>query len=526
MNNKNHALIPFFILILSILPWSPPIKTETQVAGPDLDACTSVLVGKSASIDGSTMTSHSCDSKTDRTWINMVPRMKHKQGDMAPVYMGSKETKGPNDPDAISVGQIPQIAETYAYINSAYPVMNEKQLAIGETTFGGKPELKSDEGILDCPELYRLALERASSAREAIRVIDQLTKVYGYNDYGECFTFADSKETWHFEILGPGKGKKGAVWAAVRIPDDHVGVSANASRIQQIDVRDTVNVMASDNVFSLGQERGWWKPEDGKPFVFCDVYADRNGLYSRRREWRVLSQAAPSLKLDPNAENYPLSVRAEKKLSVKDVLEMFRDYYQGTEFDMTNGIYVKDKDGKAVKSPVANPFMSNDYRELFRVKGERTIACARATYVHVTQSRAWLPDAIGGVVWLGYDNPVTTPHTPFYSGIESMPASYMVDGRQKFRRDCAWWSFRYVGQLCYLRYQEMAKDVGSVWQGIEQKAFENQPEFEKRIVELWKKDPAKARRQLTEYSHKLANDAVERYWQLGDELWTKYTYKF
>jgi dipeptidase len=224
MKKINFLLIPFLMFSLSFVPGSSTYDKEKN-NGPDNDACTSVIVGKGASVDGSTMTSHSCDSRTDRTWMNVVPHTKHKPGAMAPIYMGSKETKGPDDPDAISVGQIPQVPETYAYINSAYPVMNEKQLAIGETTFGGKSELKSDEGILDCPELYRLALERASTARDAIRIIDRLTMEFGYNDYGECFTFADTKETWHFEILGPGAGKKGAVWAAVRIPDEHVGVS-------------------------------------------------------------------------------------------------------------------------------------------------------------------------------------------------------------------------------------------------------------------------------------------------------------
>jgi dipeptidase len=170
--------------------------------------------------------------------------------------------------------------------------------------------------------------------------------------------------------------------------------------------------------------------------------------------------------------------------------------------------------------------MNNDYKQLFNVKSERTIACPRATYVHVTQSRSWLPDPIGGVVWLGYDNPVTTPHTPFYCGIESMPKSYMVDGRTKFRKDCAWWAFRSVGQLCYLRYQDMTKDVERVWKEIEKKAFTDQPEFETKMLAIYKKDPAQAKRLLTEYSQTMANDAVARYWQLQEELWTKYTYKF
>lgn len=192
--------------------------------------------------------------------------------------------------------------------------------------------------------------------------------------------------------------------------------------------------MASENVFSLAQEQGWWKPEGGQPLEFCYAYADRNGKDARRREWRVLSFAAPSLKLDPNAENFPFSVKAERKLSVNDMLQMFRDYYQDTDFDMTNGVVAKYKSGKVVESPVANPFMNDEYKQLFNVRSERTIACPRATYVHVTQPRSWLPDPIGGVVWLGYDNPVTAPHIPFCCGIESMPKGYMIDGRSKFRR--------------------------------------------------------------------------------------------
>lgn len=526
MGLRKLVIIQFYILLILLLCFNATSGQNIQKDKIDIDACTSVLVGKSASTDGSTMTSHSCDSRTDRTWMNVVPHKKYKAGTMAPVYKDPKNTKDPNDPEAVVSVEIPQAAETYAYINTAYPVMNEYQLAIGESTFGGKREMVSAKGKIDCPELYRLALERAKTAREAIKVIDELTKLYGYNDGGECFTFSDPNEVWHFEILGPGKDKIGAVWAAVRIPDDHIGVNANLSRIRQINIKDTENYMASDNVFSLAQEMGFWNPKSGEPFEFCYAYADRRSMACRRREWQVLAIAAPSLKLDPNAENYPISVKAEKKFSVKDILDIFRNYYQNTEFDMTNTITTKDKEGKVIKSPMANPFMNNDLKELFKVKSERTIACQRATYVQITQSRNWLPNEIGGIVWLGYDNPVTTPHTPFYSGIESTPASYAVDGREKFRRDCAWWAFRQVSQLCYLRFQEMSADVEKVWSEIETKAFSNQTEFEKNALEVYKANPAKAKKMLTEYSTRIAEDAVNRYWQLAEELWSKYTNKF
>jgi dipeptidase len=345
-------------------------------------------------------------------------------------------------------------------------------------------------------------------------------------DYGECFTFADPQETWHFEILGPGKGKMGAVWAAVRIPDDHVGVSANASRIRQINLSDQDNYMASDNVYSLAEELGWWDPESGEPFEFCYAYASRRSMGSRRREWRVLSQVAPSLKLDPNGENFPFSVKAEKKLSVKDVLDIFRDTYQDTPYDMTASLTTVNRKGETVKSPVASPFLNRDLMSLLKIRRERTICCSRATYLQVTQSRSWLPDAIGGVVWLGYDNPASTPHTPFYCGITQMPESYRIDGRGGFRRDCAWWAFRRVSQLAKFRWQVMIKDIEKAWMEIEEKAYKDQKSIEEEALRLFKQSPKNAREYLTKYCLEVANNAVRSYWKLGDDLWGRYTNSF
>ncbi len=492
----------------------------------DYDNCTSVMVGKGASVDGSTMTSHSCDSGSDRTWINVVPGKKHKQGAECSIYMQSKRSIGPDDDDRIEVGSIPQVRETYSYINTAYAVINEYQLAIGETTFMGKRSLRSDEGLIDCPELFRLCLERCKTAREAIKMIDELTREYGYNDVGECFSFADPNEVWHFEILGPGKGKIGAVWAAVRIPDDHIGVSANASRIRQIDLSDPDNYMASENVFSLAQELGWWNPDTDGPFEFCYAYANRRSMGCRRREWRVFSLAAPSLNLDPNGENFPFSVKPENKLSVQDVLNMFRDAYEDTPFDMTRSLTTMTRDSVIVKSPVATAFMNSDLRRLLKIQRERTIACGRATYVQVTQSRRWLPDPIGGVVWLGYDNPVTTPHIPFYCGISHMPGAYEIDGRRNFSRECAWWAFRRTSQLALFRWQQMTHDIEAVWSPLEDEYFAAQDSIETEALRLYEKNPGKARKYLTKYSVKKAEAAVQAYWDLGDMLWAKWTNRF
>ena len=515
------------ILALSFLPGSQ--ATSVRRDGPLVfDSCTSILVGRLASVDGSTMTSHSCDSGTDRTWMTIVPAAKHKPGETAKVYYEPKRTKGPNDPDRLETGEIPQVTETYAFLNAAYPIMNEHQLAIGETTIGSRRELVSEAGIIDAPELYRLALERAKTAREAIRIIDELTRLYGYNDWGECFTFADTKEVWHFEIHGPGKGKKGAVWAAQRVPDDEIGVSANAGRIRQIDLADADYFMASGNVTSLAEEMGFWSKASGRPFEFCYAYNpdSRTSIYCRRREWRVLSLLAPSLKLHPESENYPFSVKPDKKVGVSEVLAIFRDAYGGTEYDMTRTLMTVNRKGETVKSPIATPFMNGDLLGLFRIKRERTICSPAATYLQVTQSREWLPGPIGGVVWLGYDNPATTPHVPIYIGISQMPASFMVDDRWSFSRDCAWWAFRTVSRLANFRWQEMTQDIQKVWKEAEDTAFANQPKFEEEALALFKKDPKKGRALLTKYSHDQANRAVAAYWKLADDLWLKYSGNF
>ncbi|MFO7769315.1 MAG: C69 family dipeptidase [bacterium] len=516
-----YLIIPLLLLVLGVLSLGPdtdPVSSETAA----FESCTSILVGRLASVDGSTMTSHSCDSGTDRTWIAMEPGEDHPEGAVTPVWMEPKRTTGPDDPDRIPLGEIPQVRRTWKFMDAAYPIMNEHQLAIGETTTGGKRQLKSDDGLIDAPELYRLVLERARTAREAIRVADELTKEFGYIDWGECFTFADPREVWHFEVLGPGRGRKGAVWAAVRIPDDHVGVSANAHRIREIDLSDPDRYMASENVFSLAEEMGWWDPESGEAFEFCYAYADRTSLYSRRREWRVLSLLAPSLGLDPNSENYPLSVKPEKKVSVQDLLAIFRDTYEGTPYDMTRRLTVVDRQGEVVKSPVANPFMNSAMRELLEIDRERTICSPAATYLQVTQSRDWLPDPIGGVVWLGYDNPATTPHIPFYIGIEQMPDSYMVDGRREFSRECAWWAFRRASKLSYFRYQQMRHDLQAVWEPIETSAFARQEQIEGEALGLYREDPDRAAAYLTEYCQGLADSTVAAYWDLGDRLWVRY----
>jgi dipeptidase len=526
---KLRKFLPALLILVVAAAGAAVLWSGSETALPAApDSCTSILVGRLASADGSTMTSHSCDSGTDRTWMTMVPSRIYTADSKAKIYYEPKRSKRPDDPERLEAGEIPQIRATFGYLDTAYPIMNERQLAIGETTIGGRFELVSQKGLLDAPELYRLALERTASAREAIRLIDALTKAYGYNDFGECFTFADTKEVWQLEIYGPGKDQIGAVWAAQRIPDDQIGVSANAGRIRRIDLQARDWFMASANLTEPAVARGFWNPKSGEGFDFTYAYnpSSRTSLGCRRREWRVLSLLAPSLKLDPNSENYPFSVKPEKKVTVADILAIFRDAYDGTAYDPTRSILAVNRKGETVKSPLAGPFLNNDLQGLLKLTRERSICSPAATYLQITQSRGWLPDPVGGVVWLGYDNPATTPHTPFYCGNSRVPASYMVDGRWGWRDDCAWWAFRIISKLANVRWQEMRPDVEKVWRPIEERAFADQAKIEAEAAALFAKDPAAARAFLTDYSVRMAEDAVAAYRKLERDLWAKYHSQF
>ncbi len=499
------------------------------------DGCTTITVGRKASADGSVITSHTCDSHRTRGWLNIVEPAEHKKVEMVTLL------KRVNDDSLampaykyVPTGKIPQVRHTYGYINTAYPCMNEHQLAIGESTFGGREELRSENGLIDCQQLVRLMLERCKSAREAIRLADELTKKYGYNDSGECLTIADTKEVWHFEIVGPGRGKIGAIWAAQRVPDDHVSVCANASRIRQIDLSKPDFFMASENVFHVAKKNKWWNPEQG-PFEFCYAYAPegRVSIAARRREWRVLSLVAPSLNLNPESENYPFSVKPDSLVTIKKLISIFQDYYEGTEYNFVKNITTTDKEGKTVISPFANPFMPYEMNKIFKInggwgwRGERTIARWYTMYATITQSRDWLPDEIGGVVWLAWDNVATSVYVPLYCCITDVPESYKTPGRTKgFNRESAWWAFNRLGTLTAQRWGDMRKDVEAVWKPLQDELLRNQKSIEEKAKRIYGEDPAAVRKFLTEYCIKQGKRVVEMCWRLGDFLWTKYDEKF
>ena len=528
---KAYAALTFSLLLTgNILCAQRP-----DWVGGYADGCTSVTLGKKATVDGSVITSHTDDSHRTRSWMDVVPAEKHTQNSTSTMYKRvACDSFAMPTYAHVPIGEIPQARETYQFLNTAYPCMNQYQVGIGESTFGGREELQSDSGLIDCQRLCRLMLERCKTAREAIELAGRLTTDYGWNDFGECLTIADKNEVWHLEILGPGKGKVGSVWAAQRVPDDHVAVNANASTIKEIDLEDRDHFMASANIYEVAEKAGWWK--EGEPFLFCYVYApeSRTSLAARRREWRVFDLLAPSMHLDPNAENYPFSVKPDHPVSLADLRKVFSDYYEGTPFDMTKNLVVADEQGKMVISPLANPQMPYDMNSLFHINGgwgplgERTIARWYTMYATIIQCRDWLPDEIGGVAWLALDNVFTSIYVPVYCSATDLPATYKTPGRVNgYTHESAWWAFNRLGTLTVQRWGDMRYDVNDVWDSWQSALFEGQALVEDQALALYREGKRKELADfLTGYTMEWGEKVVQKAWDLGDMLWTRYDEKF
>lgn len=496
------------------------------------DGCTSIIAGRLATIDGSTVTSHTCDG-TSRNWIEIVPGGKHDPGETVPVYNKRiKKTEFVGDTRTLdTLGEIPQAEETYTFVHTVYPCINEHQLAMGETTIGQRRELGSSDGIFSIEELQKIVIARTTTAREAIRMMGELAESYGYVDTGECLTVIDPKEAWFFEIFGPGRGRKGAVWAAVRIPDDHVAVSANIPRIAEIDPSDSDNCMASENVFSLATEMGWWDPESGKPFKMWEAYNGRKP-FSVREFW-ALSQLAPSLGLRFDADELPLSVKPDKKVSVRDIMDLLGADYGGSEFDMLQNLKVENRrTGEKELSPIANPWMSRYMIDLLNavnpntVRRQRTIAVNTASYSTVIQARDWLPDPVGGVLWLGFDCPALTPRIPIFAGTTELPPEFSISAQHRFRTDCAAWAFHRAIRLSQVTYQRDKGVILGVRNEVLDRAFNELPSIEQRAEELYNQDPQLAAEFVNAYSNDFARSVLLKMWETGDLLWSRYVNGF
>src|SRR6056297_2402770 len=403
-------------------------------------ACTPMAAGKDATVDGSTMVSHTCDGWYDNR-IQIVPGETFEEGAMAPVYQEVCHGTRPGRP-LVKVLDIPQVKETYTYFNIGYPFMNEHQLMIGEDTWSGRDENRNGEGAFWIETLEIFALQRAKTAREAVQVMGELAEKYGYSDGGETLILSDGEEVWIFDICGSGplwtqgSDKAGAIWAARRLPDDHVIVCANRSRIGVIDFDDDENFMYSSNVREFAEDMGWWK--DGEEFNFSVIYNPEpygSDYYQSRREWRALTLLAPSKNFKPisQSKHYPFSVKPDEKVSVQDLMAIYRDHLEGTEYDLTKGL-AAGPFGNPNRWPTPRSVKPEGKKDL---DWERCISMFRCSYSFVAQSRSWLPDAIGGVLWFGEDAPDTTCYVPVYAGVTEVPESWAQGERHVFDRNHA-----------------------------------------------------------------------------------------
>ncbi len=529
---QNSWLTLIFILVLT----QAQIKSQAQYSDIDTDGpgygenCTTIMVGRLASTDGSVMTSHSCDGNY-RTWLEIFSHQKYENGTMHPVYSGMLNTEEAWDMTKVTKkGEIPEVAETFAYLNTAYPCLNEKQLAIGETTIYGRQELVNKDGMFLIEELEKIALQRCKTAREGIALIGRLAEEYGYGDLAECITLADPREVWQLEIAGSGKGKPSAIWCAQRIPDKNVGICANIPRISDIDFNNSDYFMYSTDLQNVAKKLGYW---DGKePLKFWKIINDKKPFSIR--EYYILSTLAPSLNLSFDSEELPFSVKPEKKVSPRDVMKFFRETYEGTRWDMTRNLLVtvkeKDKDGKdtvkIVKTPVINNWMSNDLRALFNeikpglIERQRTIAIAGCSYSHVIQCRDWLPDEVGAIAWFSFDNPGESPRIPIFSGVLSLPPSFSICGQQRYRTDAAIWSFREANRLATVNWSKGRILIESAVKEFENKAFEELPEIEKKVVELVKEGKNDdAKKYVTAYTSSFAGSAMQKWEEMKVTLW-------
>ena len=452
---------------------------ETTREGMKRLSCTSIMVGKNASTDGSVMTSHTCDSWY-RTWMAMTPARDYGPNEMTAIYEGRMHTQSASDSTNMYVrGTIPQVSHTFRYLDTAYPCMNEKQVAMGETTIGGRDTLRNKNGLFFIEELQRIALERCSTAREAIQLMGSLAEQYGYGDSGECLTVADPNEVWIFEIFGAGPKKVGAVWAAVRIPDDEIAVSANISRIGTIDLNDKDHYMASSNVKDVAKQLKLW---DGKEeFNFFKAYSGENYLHEKKnysvREHYIMNTLAPSLNLSDTVEWLPLSIKPDAKVSPEQVMQLLGSYYEGTDKNLSGRHLIpnpkrKDKQGNLVEnepdsivSPFSNPWMRPDEINMYYAMGDsamkniRTVSVSWCAYSTVIQLRSWLPDEVGGVAWIALDNPGESPRFPIFAGTTELPKMLQVCGQHSERDDAALWHYRKANRLATVRWGTYRKII-------------------------------------------------------------------
>lgn len=478
-------------------------------------ACTNFIVGKKASADGSVICSYNADDYGLFIGLCHYPAGKHEKGSVRKIYDWDTN---------VYHGQIPEAEVTYNVIGN----INEYQVSIGETTFGGREELVDTTGILDYGSLIYIALQRSKTAREAIKVMTTLTDKYGYCSGGETFTICDPNEAWIMEMIGKGPGRKGTVWVAVRIPDDAICAHANQSRIRTFNQKDKKNVMFSKDCITFAREKGWFSGKDAD-FSFCEAYAypDFSGRrFCEARVWsffnhfstdmeRYLPYAEGKVK---DAEPMPLWIKPNRKVSVQDIQECMRDHYEGTPFSL-------DKDpGQGVWNMPYRPTPLTykvDGKEYFN---ERPTSTQQTAFSYVAQLRSWLPRQIGGVLWFGNDDGNMVAYTPIYCGNTSQPECYNTKGADAvtFSMKNAFWVCNWVSNMVYPRYSLMFGSLKSVRDSLETSYFSAQAEIERKAMVLYDENPSLAIDFLTDYSIGKAQQMIDRWRQLGTYLIVKY----
>ncbi len=525
------AIVFVFILVASFfirgLKGTKPALSSEGLTG---DGCTVVLVGKDASADGSTMTTHTADCGIcDWTWRH-VPAASYPAGAMRKIYHISQLRTWPPEEGLkwdlylrdFTGLEIPQVSRTFAFHHGIFGYMNEHQLAMGESTIGNVRKISNPTPAakLDITMLTLLAMERCKTAREAITFMGSLAEKYGYgfHDGGEMLAVADPDEVWVFEIMPvgplwtPESGKPGAVWCAQRVPDDHVSVCPNESRIGEIDLANKDYFLASEHVVSFAIEQGLYDPQSGRPFSWKRAYSPVVGSAKsnprRARMWRFFDLVAPSKKFSPETPNmdFPFSVKPDRKLSLEDVIAITRDKCEGTDFDPLKGLR---------GGPLGNPNYSTT---------TRTIGTNRAEYTTITQSRNWLPGPIGGIVWVAFGSQDTSCYLPLYAGISDIPDSFEVGDHWVLNRDSARWAFDYTDFHVQVAYSAAIQDVRAAQAKWEKATIERIPAIDKEALALYNREPSQARNFLTHFCINHARDVIQAWWELGDNLLVKYNH--
>ncbi|MEZ5199014.1 MAG: C69 family dipeptidase [Bacteroidales bacterium] len=494
-------------------------------------ACTNFLITKGASTDGSTFISYSADSHVLYGELYFWPAATYAEGDMLDVYEWDTGK---------FMGEIKQAKETYNVVGN----MNEYQVAVGETTYGGRLELGSQSGaIMDYGSLMYIALQRSKTAREAIKVITELMAEYGYASSGESFSISDPNEVWILEMIGKGEGKKGAVWVALRVPDGYVCAHANQARIQTFPLADgkksitfsqrdkiyepDIECIYADDVISLAREHKWFDGAD-KDFSFSDTYAPVDFGGARFCEVRVWSffrsvKAGMDQYLDyasgHNLDNrMPLWIKPDRKVSLENVMDYMRDHLEGTELDMTKDL------GAA---PFENPYR---WRPLtWKVDGEvycneRATATQQTGFVFVAQARSWMPQQLGGILWFGVDDAASAVYTPMYTSITKVPFAFERGNgsMMEFSFESGFWVFNLVSNFAYSRYNVIHPEIRAEQTMLEDKFIQETKIIDQKALTLLEQDKDAAIAMLTEYSVSKGNETVKHWLNFYTYLFTKY----